>query len=224
MSRSARTDIGNHIYHVINRANARQKIFKTDKDFEVFEKVLAEAQERTQMRILAYCIMPNHWHLVLLPRNDGDLSKFTGWLTLTHTQRYHAFYNTVGYGHLYQGRYKSFVVQRNDYFLRLCRYVEQNPLRAKLVNKAQDWLWSSLWRRECGTDKQKQLLSIWPVPVPDDYISWVNTKITNEELLLVRESITRGRPYGNENWTKKIVGRFGLESTVRKRGRPKKGS
>lgn len=78
------------------------------------------------MRLPAYCMMSNHRHLVLWPRHDGDLSRFMGWLTLPHTQRRHAHHRTVGHGHLYQGRYKSFVVEQNEHFLTVCRYVERN--------------------------------------------------------------------------------------------------
>ena len=89
MPRANRVDVGGEIYHVINRANARMQIFSNPKDYILFEKVLTEAQEKTGVRIYAYCIMPNHWHLVVSPIEDGDLSKFVGWLTMTHTQRWH---------------------------------------------------------------------------------------------------------------------------------------
>jgi hypothetical protein len=119
------------------------------------------------MRLLAYCIMPNHWHLVLYPRKDGDLSKFVNWLTLTHTQRRHAAHRTIGHGHLYQGRYKSFLCEKDAHFLQFVRYVERNPLRANLVRRASDWRWGSLWRRTHGTPKHQALLHAWPVPEPE---------------------------------------------------------
>jgi len=117
MPRPPRTDIADITYHVINRANARVQIFDTPEDYVVFENALCEARERTEMRIYAYCVMPNHWHLILQPRNDGDLSLFMKWLTLTHTKRWHSDHSTTGTGHLYQGRYKSFPVQSDEYFL-----------------------------------------------------------------------------------------------------------
>ena len=140
MGRAPRVDLAGYIYHVINRANGRREIFHTDNDYSAFEQIMQEAKDRVNIDIYSYCIMPNHWHLVLSPKQDGDLSKFTGWLTLTHTQRRHAFQHSVGEGHIYQGRYKSFLVSPDEYFLQLVRYVEQNPLRAKLVNKSQQWL------------------------------------------------------------------------------------
>src|SRR5574340_1050140 len=123
MGRPLRQAIGNIIYHVINRANGRMTLFRKDKDYEAFEKILREAKEKQPIRILSYTIMPNHWHLILCPFEDGDLPAFLRWLTLTHTQRWHAHYHNIGYGHLYQGRYKSFPVEKDEYFIQLCRYV-----------------------------------------------------------------------------------------------------
>uniref|UniRef100_UPI00196B28C2 transposase n=1 Tax=Aquisphaera insulae TaxID=2712864 RepID=UPI00196B28C2 len=94
-----------------------------------------QALARYQMRLLAYCLMPNHFHLLVWPREAGDLSDFMRWLTMTHTQRWHAYHRTVGTGHLYQGRYKSFPVQSVEHFLTVCHYVERNALRAGLVER-----------------------------------------------------------------------------------------
>src|SRR4051794_17979624 len=139
MGRALRTDVGGLVYHVLNRANARLPLFAKAGDYDAFERVLSEAHDRYGTRILAYCVLPNHWHLVLWPEKDGELSRFTGWLTLTHTQRWHAHYHNVGSGHLYQGRFKSFPVESDEHLLTVCRYVERNPLRAGLVERAEDW-------------------------------------------------------------------------------------
>ena len=88
MGRPLRITAGGLVYHVLNRANARMRIFDKGQDYEAFERILDEAVEHVKMRLLAYCVMPNHWHLVVWPRRDGDLSAFVGWLTLTHTQRW----------------------------------------------------------------------------------------------------------------------------------------
>jgi putative transposase len=121
MGRPLRMARGEFVYHVLNRANGRVPLFNDDGDYAAFDRVLAEACERVSMRMLAYCVMPNHWHLVLWPRQDGALSRFMGWLTLTHTQRWHAQHHTSGHGHLYQGRFKSFAIEQNDHLLTLCR-------------------------------------------------------------------------------------------------------
>ena len=224
MPRAIRTDIGNYCYHIINRANARLPIFFKEEDYVLFEQVLEEAKEKYNMRVLTYCLMPNHFHLVLHPRDDGDLGKFMQWLTLTHTQRWHQTKNTKGTGHLYQGRYKSFLIEEDNHLLSVIRYVERNALRAKLVKKAENWKFCSLWRRFYGNTQKKKLLSEWPISEPKDYLSFVNIPQSKEEEESIRLSVVKGKPYGNENWSIKIIKKFGLESTVRLPWRPKKGT
>ncbi|MBI4022139.1 MAG: transposase [Candidatus Andersenbacteria bacterium] len=206
------------VYHVLNRANGRLKIFRRPKDYEAFEQILLAAKKKQPMRLLAYCLMPNHWHLILYPYADGDLSNFMRWVTLTHTQRWHTHYQSVGYGHLYQGRFKSFPVQKDEHFLQLVRYVERNAQRAALVNRADDWPWSSLHRREYGSNEQKKLLSSWPVQVDHDFRQWVNIPQPQEELAAVRFAIKRSRPYGQDAWLLKTVAALGLETTMRQQG------
>ena len=172
MSRPSRVDVGGYVYHTLNRASAWVGLFEKEDDYQQFEQVLHEAQARTGMRILAYCLMRNHWHLVLWPETDGALGRFITWLTLTHTQRWHARRGSAGAGHLYQGRYKSFLVQADEHLLAVCRYVERNPLRAGLVRRPEAWRWGSLWRRERGHGLE--LLSDWPIACPDDWLQFVN--------------------------------------------------
>jgi putative transposase len=137
MGRPLRVTQGGYVYHVLNRANGRLRMFQKDADYEAFERILGEALEHVPgMRLLAYCLMPNHWHLLLWPQHDGELSDFGHWLALTHTQRWHAHSHNVGMGHLYQGRYKSFVVGADAHYLTVCRYVERNALRANFVDCA----------------------------------------------------------------------------------------
>ncbi len=168
MARQPRIDVGNYPYHVLNRANARLPIFFKEEDFLMFESILEDACEEYDMRMLAYCLMPNHFHLVLYPQKDGELQKFMQWLTLTHTQRWHTKNNTTGTGHLYQGRYKSVLIQEDTHLLGLIRYVERNPLRAKLVQNLSNWRFSSYWRRKHGTSDQKSLLTEWPIDTPNE--------------------------------------------------------
>ena len=114
------------VYHVLNRGNARTRIFHKPEDFEAFERVLAEGLQRYPVELLTYCVMPNHWHLVVRPKTDHALGRWMGWVGVTHVRRYHEHYHSRGGGHLYQGRFKSFPVAEDDYFLALCRYVEAN--------------------------------------------------------------------------------------------------
>ena len=226
MPRTPRVDIKNEIYHVINRANARLPIFLKEKDYQLFESILENGREKFDMRILAYCLMSNHFHLVLQPREDGGLQRFMQWVTVTHTQRWHSQNKTIGSGHLYQGRYKSFIIQEDNCLLSVIRYVERNPLRANIVRKAENWNFSSLYRRTFPEKfkLRKRILSDWPIDIPKNYISFVNEPQTNEEIAKIRYSVNRGKPFGGPEWTDKIIKALGLESTIRNRGRQFKGT
>lgn len=222
MPRNARIDVPNYPYHVINRAVMRLRIFDTKEDYQLFERVLNETIEETNMRVLGYTIMPNHWHLLLYPRNEGDLGIFMHRLTSAHTRKVKVKTGTIGTGPLYQGRYKSFLIQEDRHFLSVLKYIERNPVRAKLITKAEEWRWGSAWRRIHGTLKEKKLLADIPVELPKDYRVWVNTPESSELLDALRTSVNKGAPYGSEGWVEKTVKQFGLGSTLRNPGRPKK--
>jgi putative transposase len=209
------------VYHVLNRGNARRAFLHKSGDFDAWLRVLAEAKKEVPMRILAFCLMPNHWHLVLWPERGEDLSRFVGWLSQTHTQRWHAHYHNVGTGHLYQGRFKSFPVQQDEHLYSVCRYVERNALRAGLVEGAEDWEWGSLWDRVHG-DGGSRLLSDWPVPFPAGWAALVNEAQSEGELQALRRSVKRGKPYGEEGWVESTAKRLGLSQALRPLGRPRK--
>ena len=222
MGRPRRVAAGGLVYHVLNRATARSPMFHSAADYQAFEQILSDARNRFGMRILAFCLMPNHWHLALWPRKDNDLSKFTGWLSLTHTQRWHAYRGSAGEGHLYQGRFKSFVVESDAHLLQVCRYVERNALRANLVERAEYWRWGSLWQRLNRAGEPSALLDQWPVEIPDNWIEQVNQPQTAEELNALRKCVKRGQPFGTTPWLAKIVDHYDLQSTMRTKGRPPK--
>ena len=150
------------------------------------------------------------------------MSRFMGWLTLTHTQRWHAHYQSAGTGHLYQGRFKSFPIQADDHFLTVCRYVERNALRANLCELAAEWPWSSLYHRLRQDDFAKQVLSEWPVARPRQWLSNLQQPQSEAELAALRRSVVRGSPFGNSKWTERIAKQLDLEITLRPRGRPRK--
>jgi putative transposase len=199
------------------------RLFHKDADYEAFLRVLAEALEHVGgMRLTAYCLMPTHWHLVLWPRQDGELSDFGHWLTLTHSQRWRAHRHNAGMGHLYQGRFKSFVVEADDHYLTVCRYVERNALRAGLVQRAQDWRWGSLWQRGQPEGEHAATVQDGSVPLPANWLAEVNRSQSEEVMADVRRCVQRGQPYGEASWVKRAAGRLGLETTLRPRGRPRK--
>lgn len=220
MPRIARVAPGGMVFHVLNRGVARMEIFRKDKDFDAFHRVVQQTLRVTPMRICAYCWMPNHWHFVLWPERDGDLSKFMQRMANMHTQRWQRAKLRVGYGHLYQGRFKSFPIESDEHFYRVARYVERNAQRAGLVQRAEDWKWGSLHQRTSNV--RDPLLAEWPLPKPSDWIEHVNLPQTEAELEAIRRCLHRGSPYGNATWTEQAAEQLGLQSTLRGRGRPHK--
>lgn len=210
------------MYHVLNRAVARLPLFRKPEDYAAFERIMVEAHERHLTRILAWCLMRNHWHFVIWPRKDGELTAFVRWLAHTHAMRWHVAHGTVGRGHLYQGRFKSFPVQTDEHFLTVCRYVERNALTVGMVRRAEDWRWGSLWVRRKGERELKALLSDWPVRRPRNWLATVNEPISDKEMDRLRTCMKRNRPFGSESWQSRIAARLGLMHTLRPQGRPSK--
>jgi putative transposase len=219
MPRVGRIAPGGVIYHVLNRGNGRKTLFHKDADYAAFVKLLAEVTESVPVRVLAYCLMPNHWHLVLWPRQDGELSKFMLRLTTAHVRRCYAHYRRTEGGHLYQGRFKNFPIEEDRHLLTVIRYVEANALRARLVKRAEQWPWNSLHAR-AGIEGEK-LLDDWPVDRPADWAAVVNSAVKEDELETLRTSVVRGRPYGSLSWVQRTAERLGLQFTLRPRGRPR---
>ena len=220
MPRPPRADIAGEIYHALNRGNGRMTIFHKDADYEAFERVLNEGLEKFPVRLFAYQWMPNHWHMVLSPREDGALSRLMYWVTTTHTARHHAHYHSAGSGHLYQGRFKSFPVQSDEHFFVVCRYVERNALSAGLVLKAEQWRFGSLYNwlgGSCGV-----ALASWPSPRLPNWIERVNRPVSEKEQEQLCRAIQRSQPFGNAGWVESTARKYNLELTLRNRGRPRK--
>lgn len=218
MSRPKRTAPGGYCYHVLNRGNGQQRVFHKEADYAAFVRLLDEAQERCPMRLLAYCLMPNHFHFVLWPKGDGDLSRWMQWLQTTHVRRYHEHY--LGSGHVWQGRFKAFPIQEDEHLLTVLRYVERNPLRAGLVPEVDGWPWSSL--AIGNLPERPAWYSAGPVPRGRDWLKHVSQPQTDVELVALRRCVNRGSPYGGERWQQKTITALGLQSTLRPRGRPRK--
>ena len=219
MPRRLRVSTGGLAYHVLNRAVGRTRIFDDADDYQAMLRVIGRTHERLPIRIISYCLMPNHWHMVLWPEADGQLSEFMRLLTVTHTQRWHAHHHSAGTGPLYQGRFKSFPIQKDEHFLAVCRYVERNALRANLVDRGQAWPWSSLAARSSEPPKWLVPTQGWPVQYPADWTTRVNRPQRQAELQAIQLSVKRGRPYGNERWQNRTADQLGLQSTLRPRGR-----
>jgi putative transposase len=208
------------IYHVLNRGNGRQRLFRKPGDYDAFVELLRRVHERRPVSILGYCLMPNHWHLVLGPKHDGDLSSFMLRLQTAHVRRHFAHHPQEPGGHLYQGRFKSFPVKDDLHLLTLLRYVESNALRARLVRDADNWQWSSHAARR--TPEGRALLAEWPIDRPRDWSRLLAESLPEPQIDSIRRSIHRGRPYGDEAWVQRTAKRLGLDFTLRPVGRPRK--
>ena len=206
-------------FHVMNRSANCLTLFSTAADYQAFLQVMIQAAEHVPMRLLSYCVMPTHWHQVLWSRVDGDISMNLQWLTQTHAQRWRTANGTAGRGAVYQGRFRWVPVQSDIHLLRVCRYVERNPVRAGLVARAEQWPWSSLGsksRRNCA----RPAMSAWPIARPLKWREIVNEGGTPSELSTLRSCVARSIPYGSPNWQEETARLLRISLTSR--GRPKK--
>jgi putative transposase len=181
------------VYHVVNRAVDRRRIFTEPADYGMFLALVAAACQRCAVDVLAYCVMPNHWHLVLRPGDASALSVYMQWLTSQHVHHYRRTTDTLGHGHVYQGRFRSSVIDSEAYYWNVFRYVEANPLRAQLVTQAEDWEWSSLFERQ---NPGRELLTKPPVSLPPNWAAYVNDQIDATELSQLRDAFRRSAPFG----------------------------
>ncbi len=198
MPRRPRRASGQIVFHVLNRAVQGLVPFEQSSDYEHFLRLLRDTSREIPMRLLAYTLMPNHWHLVLWPGDDNGLSRFMMRLTATHAQQWRTGKGSVGRGAVYQGRFKAIAVQNDFHFLRVCRYVERNPLRARLAASAEDWPWSSASRSRAEAGRPE--LAPWPVPRPDDWPEQLNVPEPSQALSQIRDAIRLGRHFGSVEW------------------------
>ncbi|CAN5573257.1 transposase [soil metagenome] len=218
MPRAARLSLGGYCYHVLNRGKGRRTVFRKIGDYDAFVKAIQYAQDKLPIRILAACLMPNHFHLVLWPERDGDLSHWMQWLMTTHVRRYHEHYKSSG--HIWQGRFKAFAIQEDDHLLYVLRYVERNPLKAGLCEASTAWTWSSArWRCEPSPTIQ---ITPSTVSLPANWTRIVDTEPSDANYRVFYQCLERNRPYGTDAWTTKAAQAMGLASTLRERGRPRK--
>jgi putative transposase len=220
MPRRARRGTAGVIFHVVNRSARRGPLFECADDYRAFEALLIAAVKRFGVALIAYSLMPNHFHFVIIPARDGALSRFMHWLETTHATRWHLTRGTLGQGAVYQGRFKAIPVAPDRHALWVCRYVERNAARARLVDRAEDWPWSSLWQRLHNPDSASWLAP-WPVPRPADWLEYVNTPHTAAELESLRRAVRQCQPFGEADWQKAVRAQMG---SLRNRpaGRPPK--
>ena len=218
MPRTARASAADYCYHVLNRGNGRAEVFHKPEDYYAFAEAIAQASARLPMRVLGYCLMPNHFHLVLQPWGDGDLGRWMQWLLTTQVRRYRRHYGSSG--HVWQGRFKAFPTQDDDHLMTVLRYVERNALRAGLVTRAEAWPHGSL----AFSQSKAGPVPIEPGPIARDaaWVERVNQPMSDVELAAMRHCVNRGAPFGSDGWMRLTAANLGLESSLRPRGRPRK--
>jgi putative transposase len=215
------------VYHVINRGNNRQDVFHKPADFQAFLTALAELKQRKPFELYGYCLLNNHFHLLLRPTGDATISRIMQSLLVSHTQRYHRHFHSGG--HVWQGRFKSPVIQNDEHLLTVLRYIEANPLRAKLVRRADDYPWSSYRVHGLGqADALVDSLVTYEALSPHSKTrqrKWsekVHRPLDDAKLDAIRRSSATGLPFGDSAWVKRLAKRLELDLTIRPRGRPRK--
>jgi putative transposase len=206
------------IQHVVNRGDHRETILHKPQDFRAFLGLMSEATEHVPMRILSYCVMRNHFHLVLWPFAGKDLSAYMQWLMNAQIRIYLSHYPPASPGHIYQGRFKNSLVQSDVSLLNVMRYVEANPVAAGIVQRAEHYKWSSASTLVNAPGRPR--LTDGPVAKPANWLEWVNSPAPEEELHRIRTSIRRGAPYGADDWVQHVAAEHNLLHTIRKPGRP----
>ena len=224
MPRRARRSLGGCVHQVLNRSAGRVRIFHKAADYDAFERIRQEVRKIIPLRLLGWCLMPNHWHMVVWPDETvGRIaSEFMRRLTMTHATRWRWHRHNVEDGPVYQGRFKAFVVENDRHDLTALRCVETNAWRSGLCQgkPAENWRWSSLWD---WTDKEPivhRLLEAGPLERPAGWLRLVNTPMKAKELEAVRRCVSRGVPLGEEAWVAGTARASGVPYPPRDRGRP----
>ena len=216
MSRSHRVVQAGHVYHVLNRACERRAIFTKPCEYGALLRLFELGCVRVPLRILAYCIMPNHWHLLVWPAADRAISAYLHWVTTLHSLQYRRSNGAVGYGHVYQDRFHCFPIETTAYYFQAMRYIEANALRSGLVIRAEDWPWSSAFERSHG----QNLTVPGPLPLPTDWLTFVNQRPEIDELTNLRTSVGTDRPYGSIDWAVRTAITHNVGHKLRPPGRP----
>lgn len=149
MSRRGRILLEKVCYHIVNRGNQKQSVFLQETDYAKYLEILRHYKKRYNFKLYAYCLMPNHIHLILEAKRPSDLAKIMQGLTLSYTVWFNKKYKKVG--HLWQGRFKSMVIQKDRYLINCLQYIELNPVRAEIISRPEDYIWSSWKERILGT-------------------------------------------------------------------------
>jgi len=225
MARPPRLSLPSYPHHVTQRGNNRQPIFLAPNDYEVFLECLREAKRKCRARLYAYVLMTNHVHLLVEPEQEGGLGRFMQ----SVGRRYVRYINDAHArtGTLWEGRFKSAVVSRDEYLIMCSRYIELNPVRAGMVRHPQDYRWSSYHRRALGRPDELLDEDPWYVSLGKTtqdrvrvYASWLEASISDKEWELIRRATQQGRVVGSASFQEAIGSQVGRRLKGETRGRP----
>ncbi len=224
MGRSKRILLPGLIYHVTNRGNNRDIVFVEDEDFEKYLGLIYRFKQKYRFKLFAYCLMTNHVHLLIQTSEGGTISQIAQSLTVAHTRHYHFKYKRCG--HVWQGRFSSPIISDDEYLLRVMQYIEQNPLRAKMVNCVEDYKWSSYCLNvrkalskliDRDDNPVFQNLDFSDSARIEKYKQLMRKAMDQKELAGIRKSSTEGTGYFSVKFQERIKE---LLPNKRKRGRP----
>jgi putative transposase len=202
---------GGFVFHVMNRSAKQLTLFDSPSEYNMFLQVLAEADRKCPMRLLEYCVMPNHWHLLVWPERDDQLSRYMRWITGVHAQRWRRTRGQPGKGAVYQGRYRWVAVQDGGHYDVARRYIQQNPVRAQLVGYPDAWPWSSASREPLLA---RPTLAQGPLSSGRDQ-NPSDPLLDGETAQRMRASLRSGRPFGNPQWGQALEARNWLTAVLR---------
>lgn len=214
MPRSARLELVGHYYHVVNQANAGAVLFSRQREYAEFETILSEGARKAPIHLYAYVLLPARWHLIVRPVAKGAMSSFLHWITNTHVHRTRARRGVVGAGHLYRGRYRSFLTEDGLYVNSLCDYLEHAPKREGLVLDPQLWRWSSFWQRR----QKKSVVRLSPLSAKVPSTRTTLARDVSNTSIDVERSMLTCLPLGSPDWRATLPS--ALARDPRPRGRP----
>jgi putative transposase len=226
MARQPRLSLPSYPHHVIQRGNNRQPIFFEPKDYEVFLDCLRAAKQKCHARLYAYVLMTNHIHLLVEPEREGDLGRFMQSVGRRYVRYINDTYERTGT--LWEGRFKSAIVSRDEYLIACSRYIELNPVRAGMVRHPREYRWSSFHGRAMGRPDNLLDEDAWYITLGDNpqaraavYAHWLEDSVSDNEWDRIRTATQQGRVVGSDAFQEEIGSQVGRRLAGETRGRPR---
>lgn len=228
MPRKARVVVPDTPHHIVQRGHNHQTVFAHDDDYQYYLGNLFEWKTKFGCKVYAWCLMTNHIHLIIQSGTETEgLSKLMKRLAGRQTRYVNRLERRTG--SLWEGRFKSSPIETNTYLLACSRYIELNPVRARMVASPEDYRWSS-YRMKSGLQEQKGLdldgcylaLGSTSEKCAERYKAWVETGVSESEIRLIRESLQYGHPTGSQRFAEEIEQKLDIRLSLNKPGRPRK--